>query len=60
MCLRDRDHLRRVINLLRPEQKGRNFADDILKCVFLMKNVSFSPKLSLMVHIEPALVHVMA
>ena len=28
-----------IINTLRPRQNGRNFVDDILKCIFLNENV---------------------
>ena len=28
-----------VLNTLRPRQDGRNFADDIFKCIFLNKNI---------------------
>ena len=28
-----------MINTLRPRQNGRDFADDIIKCIFLNENV---------------------
>ena len=33
-------------NTLRPRQKGRQFADDILKCIFLNENAWISNKIS--------------
>ena len=35
------------INTLRPKQDGRHFPDDILKCIFLNKNVWISLTISL-------------
>ena len=35
------------INSLRPRQNGRQFADDIFKCIFLIENVWFPIKISL-------------
>ena len=55
-----------TLNTLRPRQNGRQFADDILKCVFLIENVWISIKISLkFVSKGPiinswALVHIMA
>ena len=54
------------INTLRPKQNGRNFADDILKCIFLNENVWIPNKISLKfvpkgpINNNPALVQVMA
>ena len=36
-----------TINSLRPRQNGRNFADDIFKCIFLTENVWIPIKISL-------------
>ena len=36
-----------VVNSLRPRQKGRQFPDDIFKCIFLTENVIISIKISL-------------
>ena len=36
-----------AINPLRPRQKGRHFADDILKCIFLNENVWIPIEISL-------------
>ena len=36
-----------VINTLRPRQNGRNFAEDILKWIFLNENVRISLKIPL-------------
>ena len=36
-----------VMNTLRPRQYGRHFADDILKSIFLNKNIWISIKISL-------------
>ena len=33
-----------VVNTLRPRQDGRHFADDIFKCIFLMKTFDFRLK----------------
>ena len=35
------------VNTLRPRQKGRHFADDIFKCIFLNENVWIPIKISL-------------
>ena len=35
-----------ALNKLRPRQNGRHFADDIFKCVFLLKNGSIPIKIS--------------
>ena len=35
------------IDLLKPGQNGRNFADDIFKCIFLNENIWISIKMSL-------------
>ena len=35
------------INSLRPRQNGRQFPDDIFKCIFLTENVIISIKISL-------------
>ena len=35
------------INTLRPRQNGRDFADDIFKCIFLNENVRILIKISL-------------
>ena len=42
-------HLRSriVVNILRPRQNWRHFADDIFKCVFLNENVWFPINISL-------------
>ena len=54
------------VNILRPRQNGRNFADDILKCIFLNENawisLNISLKFVLKVRINniPALVQMMA
>ena len=53
-------------NTLRLRQNGRHFADDILKCIFLNKNVSITIKISLKfvpkdsINNIPALVQMMA
>ena len=39
--------LETVVNWLRPRQTGRQFPDDILKCIFLTENVIISIKMSL-------------
>ena len=36
-----------ILNTLRPRQNGRNFADDIFKCIFLNENAWISIKISL-------------
>ena len=54
-----------MINILRPRQNCRHFADDMFKCIFLNKDVSISLKISLkFVHMDridsvPALVQIM-
>ena len=35
------------VNTLRPKQNGRNFPDDIFKCIFLNENVWISIEISL-------------
>ena len=35
------------LNSLRPRQNGRNFSDDIFKCIFLNKNIQILIKISL-------------
>ena len=56
----------RLINTLRPKQNGRNFADDIFKCIFLNINELISLKISLKFVLKgpinniPALVQIMA
>ena len=57
---------RGVFNTLRPRQNGRDFADDIFKCIFLNENVKISIKISLkfvpkgLINNIPALVQIMA
>ena len=36
-----------TINILKPRQNGRHFADDIFNCIFLNENIWISPKISL-------------
>ena len=54
------------INILRPEQNGRHFADDNFKCIFLNENVGLSIKISLYlvskdgINNIPSLVQIMA
>ena len=54
------------VNILRPRQNGRDFADDIFKCIFINKNVQISFKISLKFVVKdpidniPALVQIMA
>ena len=54
------------LNLLRPSQNGRHFADDIFKCIFLDENVWIRIKISLKfitkgpINNIPALVQIMA
>ena len=36
-----------ILKTLRPRQNGRNFADDIFKCIFLNENTSISINISL-------------
>ena len=54
------------VNTLRPRQDGRNFADDIFKCIFVDENVWISIKISLKfvpkgpINNIPALVQIMA
>ena len=56
----------RWVNTLRPRQNGRNFADDIFKCIFLNENVWISLNISLKfvpkvpIYNIPALVQIMA
>ena len=67
-CAHDVDswHTKRLLNTLRPRQNGRNFPDDIFKCIFLNENVwisinillKFVPKGS--ISNIPALVQIMA
>ena len=55
-----------VINTLRPIQNGRNFADDIFKCIFVNENVWILIEISLKfipkgpINNIPALVQIMA
>ena len=55
-----------ILNTLRPRQNGRHFADDILKYIFLNKNVWISIEISLKfvpkgpINNIPALVQIMA
>ena len=55
-----------ILNTLRPRQKYCHFADDILKCIFLNKDIWISIKISLMfvpkgpINISPGLVQIMA
>ena len=39
--------LKNTFNTLRPRHKGRHFADDVFKCIFLNENVWISLKISL-------------
>ena len=54
------------INILRPKQNGRNFADNIFKCIFLNENVWIPVKISLKyvpngpINNIPTLVQIMA
>ena len=52
----------RGFNTLRPRKNGRHFADDILKCIFVNKNVWISLKFVPKVRINniPALVQIVA
>ena len=56
----------RDINTLRPRQKGRHFADDIFKCIFLNENVWIPIKISMKFVLKgpinniSAMVHIMA
>ena len=56
----------RRVNTLRPRQKGRHFADDIFKCIFLNEHVWIPIKISLKfvpkdpINNIPALVQIMA
>ena len=36
-----------ILNILRPRQNGRHFADNIFKCIFVNQNVSIAIKISL-------------
>ena len=53
-------------NILRPRQNGRQFADDIFKCIFLNENILIPIKISLTfvpkgsINNIPALVQIMA
>ena len=55
-----------LANTLRPRQNGRNYADDISKCIFLNDNVYIFIKISLnfvpkgLIDNIPALVQMMA
>ena len=55
-----------IVNTLRPRQNGRNFADEIFKCIFLNENVWISINISLkfvpkgLINNIPALVQIMA
>ena len=55
-----------IFNTLRPRQDGRNFSDDIFKCIFLNENTSISIDISLKfvprgrINNIPALVQIMA
>ena len=55
-----------IIDTLRPRQKGRHFADDIFKCIFVNENVWISIGISLNffprgpINNIPALVQIMA
>ena len=54
-----------IINTLKLRQNVRHFPDDILKCIFLNKNVWISTKISLKfvpkgpIHYDAALVQIM-
>ena len=54
------------VNSLRPRQNDCHFADGILKCMYLNKNISFSIKFSLKfvpnspIDNKPTLVQIMA
>ena len=54
------------VNTLRPRQDGRQFPDDILKCIFLNENVWITIKISLKfvpkgpINNTPAMVQIMA
>ena len=54
------------VNTLRPRQNGRNFADDIFKCIFLNENIWIPIKISLKfvpkssINNIPALIQIMA
>ena len=60
------DQKRKSVNTLRPKQNGRDFADDMFKCIFLNENIwipieislKFVPKGS--INNNPALVQIMA
>ena len=55
-----------IVNTLKQRQNGRNFADDIFKCIFLNENACISLKISLefvpkvRINNIPALVQIMA
>ena len=54
------------VNILRPRQNGRHFADDTFKCIFMNENVGISINISLkfvpkvVINNIPALVQIMA
>ena len=54
------------LNSVRPRQNGRNFPDDIFKCIFLTENISIAIKISLKfvpkgpINNMPALLQIMA
>ena len=58
--------LTNAVYTLRPRQNGRNFLDDIFKCIILNENVSISIKISLKfvpkgpINNYPALIQIMA
>ena len=62
----ERDFTRFDFNILRPRQNGRNFADDMLKCIFLNANVWIPIEISLKfvpngsINNNPALFQIMA
>ena len=55
-----------LLNILRPRQNGRHFADDTFKCIFMNENVRISINISLkfvpkgLINNIPALVQIMA
>ena len=57
---------KRLINTLKPRQNGRQFPDDIFKCIFLRENVYISIEISLKfvpngpIDIIPVCVQIMA
>ena len=64
-CIYNSLKICRNINILRPRQNGRQFPDDIFKCIFLNENVWISIKISLKfvpkgpINNIPALVQIM-